>query len=154
MPKWLIYILVAAGVFLLVEIGLVLAGKKDLAKKLVLPFILIAGALAAPKLFGKSTSALKADRDRIEGDRKKIDQERDEQRRKLDQATQQHEQEVAELEGKISESDAKADSLKDQIAKMKAEGPGTWFDNLPEERKKEIMKKADSPGLEDQFLNQ
>ncbi len=153
MDMWLIILLVAVGVFLLVEIGLVLAGKKDLAKKLVLPFILIAGALAASNLFGKSTSALKAERDRIEGDRKKIDQERDGLRQKLDQATQQHEQEVAELEGEISESDARADSLKDQIAKMKAEGPGTWFDNLPEQRKKEIMKKADSPGLEDQFLN-
>ncbi len=153
MDMWLILRLVAVGVFLLVEIGLVLAGKKDLAKKLVLPFTLVAGALAASNLFGKSTSALKAERDRIEGDRKKIDQERDEQRRELDQATQQHEQKVAKLEGKISESDTRADSLKDQIAKMKAEGPGTWFDNLPEQRKKEIMKKADSPGLEDQFLN-
>ena len=153
MDMWLIILLVVLGVFLLIEVGLVLAGKTALAKKLVFPFLAVVGALGVGKVLAGSASAIKKENERIKNALKEIERERDDLRNQLDQATKAHTKKVAALQGKINESDARAKGLKDEIDTMKANGPEEWFNKLPDERKREIIKKASPPGLEDQFLN-
>ncbi len=152
MPTWLIYVLVAVGVFLLIEVVLVLAGKKDWAKKLVIPFTLIAGALAVYlKLPG--SSAIKKENERIKRENEQIKRDHADLQAQIAARTKEHEQKVAELQQKIDENDEKARSLKANIAKMEAQGAKGWFASLSEEKQKEILKKADLPDLPDEFLN-
>lgn len=146
--NWLILVLVAGGVFLLVEIGLVLAGKKDLAKKLLIPVTVIFGALVVVlKLPGSSD--IKAERDRIEEARKRLMQERDELRQKLDEATKEHEKKVAALQDKIKQSDVRAATLEDRIKTMTTQGVEEWVKSLSDQQRKKILQGELPPGLPD-----
>ncbi|MFB3133788.1 MAG: hypothetical protein ACE10K_14820, partial [Rhodothermales bacterium] len=94
----MLYILLGLVVaFVVVEIGLVLAGKKELAKKLVLPFVLLGGALA---VFLKlpDSSAIKKENERIKRENAMIKQEHADLQAQIAARTKEHEQKVAELQ--------------------------------------------------------
>ncbi len=152
MPTWLIIVLVAVGVFLLIEVGLVLAGKKDLAKKLVIPFTLIIGVLVAILNY-RSLPEIKKENERIKRDNKQIKQEHTDLQAQVAARTQEHEEKMAELQQKIDENDEKGRSLKANIAEMEKKGAQEWFASLSAEKQKEILKKADLPDLPSEFLN-
>ena len=152
MNTWLIALLVLVGVFLLVEIGLVLAGKKELAKKLVLPFVLLGGALA---VFLKlpDSSAIKKENERIKRELAKIKEERDALRKEIEDRTKEFEEKSAALREQIQQNDEQEARLKSQIATMKAQGAEVWFKSLHPDKQKEIWEEVDRPGLPDEFLN-
>ncbi len=144
MPKWLIYVLVAVGVFLLIEVGLVLAGKKDLAKKLVIPFTLIIGVLVVFLKF-RSLPAIRKENERIKRDNEQIKQEHADLQEQIAVETKAHEQKKAELQQKIDENDEKAQRLQENITKMETQGAKGWFEALSAEKQQEILDKTKLP---------
>ena len=153
MPQWLIILLAAVGVFLLVVIGLFLAGKKELAKKILLfPFVQLGKALTAVIKFLRSW-ATSAENERIKREKEKIKQAQADLQAQIAAHTKEHEQKMAELQQKIDDNDAQAQTLKASIAEMEKKGAKEWFDALSAEKKKGIIEKADLPDLPSQFLN-
>lgn len=145
LPTWLIYVLVAVGVFLVIEVVLVLAGKKDLAKKLVGPFILVGGALAVFLKLRGGASAIKKENERIKDANKQIKIEHGDLQDQVAARTEEHEQKVDALQQKIDANDEEAQSLKDNIAKMEEEGAQEGFKSLSAEKQKEILDDAKLP---------
>ncbi len=151
MDMWLIILLVAVGVFLLVEIGLVLAGKKDLAKKLVWPFIALAGVLLASKALGKKDQDIRDEKDRIDVALGDLEVKADDLRGQVKQRKDEHDPKVDELEGQITQSDARAKSLEDDVDTLKEQGPKGFADNLSDEERQRIREENKPPSASGKF---
>ena len=154
MPDWLKIVLIVLGVVLLVAGGLYLAGKKELAKKILLPFTAFVALFAiVAKAFGGGTSAIREENERIKRELKQIEAERDALRTKIAERTQAFEAQRAALQEQIRENDARAATLKGRIETMEQQGAEAWFRNLPPEKRQEILKEVDRPGMPDEFRN-
>lgn len=151
MPTWITFALVVVGVFLLIEVGLVLAGKKDLAKKLVLPFIALAGVLLASKALGKKDQDIRDEKDRIDDALGDIEVKADDLRGQVKQRKDKHDQKVDELEGQITQSDARAQSLEDDVDTLKEQGPKGFADNLSDDERQRIREENKPPRASGKF---
>lgn len=153
MDNWLLYLLGAVGVVLLVALGLYLTGKKDLAKKIVLPLTLLVGLLVAAKeVLAGGSDAVRKENERIKNDLKKLRAERDALQQEIDTKTAQFQQQAAALQAKIDASDTRAAAIQQELDTMKAQGAATWFATLSDEEKRTILREADTPGVPGEFL--
>lgn len=155
MDKTVLYTLLGiVAVFVVVEVILVLLGKKELAKKLVFPFVAVLGAVGVGKALAGGSSAIREENERIKRENEQIKKEHADLQAQIAARTREHEQKVADLQQKIDANDAEAARLKSQIATMEAGGAEAWFKSLPLDKQKDIWKEVRRPGLPDEFLNQ
>ena len=146
MDTTLLYILLGLVVaFVVVEVILVLVGKKEWAKKLVFPFVAVLGAVGIGGALGGGASAIKKENERIKRENAKIKQEHADLQAQIAARTKEHEQKVAELQQKIDANDAEARRLQENITKMETQGAKGWFDSLPPEKQQEILEKTKLP---------
>ena len=154
MDNWLLYVLIAVGALLVVAAILYFSGNKKAAMKVLLPFTAIVALVAlVMKVFGGGASAIEKENDRIKKELKEIQAECDKLKNEVATETVKFNNDKKVLEDKIKASDDRAEQLKKDIAEMQ-KGFADWFNNLPEDKKTDLMNSVDlPPGLPSDFLN-
>ena len=153
MDSWIWYVLGALVAIAAIAGVLYLLGMKDLAKKIVLPLTLLAGAfIAVTKVFG-STGSIKRENERIKRELAENRKKHEELKDEIATETDAFERDADALRDDIRTSDERAETLQEKVDRLKASGAADWFAQLTPEEQQRIRARADAPNLPDEFLN-
>ena len=151
MDRWLVYLLIALGALVVAAIILSLLGQKELAKKILFPFILIGGAfVVGSKLFGAESNKIREENERIKRELEEIKNAREKLQSEIAIERARFEEERKLLRSAIAKSDSEAQALLAKVDEMNEKGPEAWFNDLPSDKKKEIL--GDPKDLPDDFF--